>query len=129
MTKTNKYRPTVAEKKLLKVLTDLNNIGLSVTKICELAKISRNKYYNAMDKEDFRALVDKITLDLVKGQSAEILKATIKFALTEKGHQDRKMLLTIAGIYKDKSDVEVKANVNNPFSELTTEELKKLAKR
>ena len=105
-TKDDKYKLTAAEKKLFEVLVNPEHTGKTVTELCNLAKISRNKYYDAMKKEGFVSLVNETTMDLIKGKASDVLNATYKFALKEKGHQDRKMLLTIAGIYVDKQEVE-----------------------
>lgn len=130
MTKTNIYKPTVAEKKLLEVLINPEHLGKNVTELCNLANVSRNKYYDAMKKEAFQEFVKSTTLELVKAKIGDVLNATYIYALGEKGHQDRKMLLTMAGIYADKQETEISGglNVNNPFAELTTEELRKLAR-
>lgn len=128
MTKNDKYKPTAAEKKLLEVLINPEHVGKSVQELCNLAKVSRNKYYDAMKKESFVALVNNITMDLIKGKAADVLNATYKYALTEKGHQDRKMILTIAGVYAEKTETKVTGEMNvnsNPLSELTTDELRK----
>lgn len=106
LTKDNRYKPTPAEKKLLEVLINPEYLGKSVMDICKVAGVSRFKYYDAMKKEDFVSLVNETTMDLIKGKASDVLNATYKFALKEKGHQDRKMLLTIAGIYVDKQEVE-----------------------
>lgn len=130
MTKTNIYKPTVAEKKLLEVLINPEHLGKNVTELCNLADVSRNKYYDAMKKEAFQELVKSTTLELVKAKIGDVLNATYIYSLGEKGHQDRKMLLTMAGLYADKQETEISGglNVNNPFTELTTEELRKLAR-
>lgn len=112
LTKDNNYKPTPAEKKLLEVLINPDYLGKSTTEICKVAGISRFKYYDAMKKEDFRQLVNETTMDLIKGKAADVLNATYKFAMKEKGHQDRKMLLTIADIYKDKQEVEHSGSVD-----------------
>lgn len=130
MTKTNIYKPTVAEKKLLEVLINPEHLGKNVTELCNLANVSRNKYYDAMKKEAFQELVKSTTLELVKAKIGDVLNATYIYSLGEKGHQDRKLLLTMAGLYADKQETEISGglNVNNPFAELTTEELRKLAR-
>lgn len=130
MTKTNIYKPTVAEKKLLEVLINPEHLGKNVTELCNLANVSRNKYYDAMKKEAFQELVKSTTLELVKAKIGDVLNATYIYSLGEKGHQDRKLLLTMAGLYADKQETEISGglNVNNPFTELTTEELRKLAR-
>ena len=111
-TKDDKYKMTAAEKKLFEVLVNPEHTGKSVTKLCNLASISRNKYYDAMKKEPFVQLVNRTTMELIKGKASDVLNATYKFALQEKGHQDRKMLLTIAGIYAEKQEVEHSGVVN-----------------
>ena len=130
MTKTNIYKPTVAEKKLLEVLINPEHLGKNVTELCNLANVSRNKYYDAMKKEAFQELIKSTTLELVKAKIGDVLNATYIYSLGEKGHQDRKLLLTMAGLYADKQETEISGglNVNNPFAELTTEELRKLAR-
>lgn len=129
MTKNDNYTPTVAEKKLLEVLINPENLGKSVTELCNLADVSRNKYYDAMKKTSFQELVKHTTMELIKGKIGDVVNATYLYALGERGHQDRKMLLTMAGLYAEKTDATVNANVthqNNPYDELTVDELKKL---
>ncbi|MBW5474245.1 phBC6A51 family helix-turn-helix protein [Enterococcus gallinarum] len=111
MTENDKYTPTPAEKKLLEVLLNAENVGKSVQELCNLAGVSRNKYYDAMKKQEFVDLVNKTTMALIKGKAANVLNAAYNFALTEKGHQDRKMLLTIAGIYTDKQETEISGHI------------------
>lgn len=127
-TKDDKYKLTAAEKKLFEVLVNPENTGKTVTELCNLARISRNKYYDAMKKDGFVSLVNETTMELIKGKASDVLNATYKFALKEKGHQDRKMLLTIAGIYVDKSVVTGDLKISNPYAGLTTDELRKLAR-
>lgn len=130
MTKNDEYKPTAAEKRLLEVLINPDNVGSSVTELCNLANVSRNKYYEAMKKVEFATLVNNMTMELIKGKAASVLNASFKYALEKKGYQDRKLILTIAGIYVDKSQTEITGGieVNNPFKNLTEEELRKLAK-
>ncbi|MGX4686318.1 phBC6A51 family helix-turn-helix protein [Vagococcus sp. JNUCC 83] len=131
LTKDNKYKTTPAEKRLLEVLVNPDYLGKSITEICKVAGISRFKYYDAMKKEEFRQLVNDTTMDLIKGKAADVLNATYKFAMTDKGHQDRKMLLTIADIYKDKQEVKhsgvMDIKQENSLVGLSFEELKELA--
>lgn len=129
-TKANEYKPTAAEKRLLEVLINPEHLGKPVMELCSLAKIGKTKYYQAMKKDDFVELVNEVTMDLIKGKAADVLNATYKYAMTAKGHQDRKMLLTIADIYRDKQETKMTGdiNVNNPYEGLSTEELRKLAR-
>ncbi len=131
MTEKDKYKPTAAEKRLLEVLVNPENLGKNVTNVCNLAGVSRNKYYDAMKKKEFQSLVAETTQDLIKGKIGDVLNATYKYSLTAKGHQDRKVLLTMAGLYVDKKETELSGlvGVSNPYSNLTEDELRKLASR
>ena len=106
MTIDDKYRPTQAEKKLLEVLVNPENVGKSVTELCNLAEVSRNTYYKAMKNEEFRDFVTNTTVELVMGKVGDVVNATYKHALGERGHQDRKLLLTMAGLYAEKQEIE-----------------------
>ena len=77
MTENDKYKPTPAEKKLLEVLLNAENVGKSVQELCNLAGVSRNKYYDAMKKQEFVDLVNKTTMELIKGKAAERFKCGI----------------------------------------------------
>lgn len=112
MTEKDKYKPTAAEKRLLEVLINPAYLGKSVTELCNLAEISRNKYYDAMKKKDFQSLVADTTQDLIKGKIGDVLNATYKYSLTAKGHQDRKVLLTMAGLYVDKKETEISGGLD-----------------
>lgn len=130
-TKANRYKPTAAEKKLLEVLINPDNLGKPVQELCSLAKIGRTKYYDAMSKDGFVDLVNETTMDLIKGKASDVLNATYKYALTEKGHQDRKIILTIAGIYTDKQELKHSGGVDirKQYEEMSDEELEELVKR
>ena len=118
ITQANTYKPTPAEKKLLEVLVNPEHLGKTVMAICKVAGISRFKYYDAMKKEPFRKLVNDTTMDLIKGKASDVLNAAYKYALTEKGFQDRKMILTIADIYTDKAEVQVTQTKTEAVSEM-----------
>ena len=130
-TNDNIYRQTPAEKKLLEILVSPENTGKSVQDLCNLANISRFKYYQAMKKPDFVKLLNDTTLELIKGKVSDVLNASYTFALTDKGFQDRKILLQMAGLLVEKTETTVNGNlnVNNPFSDLSVDELRKLASR
>lgn len=112
MTEKDKYKPTAAEKRLLEVLVNPEHLGKNVTNVCNLAGVSRNKYYDAMKKKEFQSLVAETTQDLIKGKIGDVLNATYKYSLTAKGHQDRKVLLTMAGLYVDKKETEISGGLD-----------------
>lgn len=118
---------TKAEQNLLEVMLNPENRMKSVTDICKLAKIERVTYYRAFQKPEFVEIYNKRSVDLVKQSVASVLNTFVREA--QRGSfQHGKVLLEMAGVYAEKSDVKVSGavNVNNPFEGLTTTELKKL---
>lgn len=118
---------TKAEQNLLEVMLNPENRMKSVTDICKLAKIERVTYYRAFQKPEFVEIYNKSSVDLVKQSVASVLNTFVREA--QRGSfQHGKVLLEMAGVYAEKSDVKVSGtvNVNNPFEGLTTAELKKL---
>lgn len=101
-TKIDVYEPTAAEKRLLAVMLDPENIGKNITEICQLADISRQAYYKIMKKPEFVAYQEKLCRDLVKQYLSPLIAATFKYALLPQNHQDRKMLLEMGGLYTPK---------------------------
>lgn len=118
---------TKAEQNLLEVMLNPENRMKSVTEICKLAKIERVTYYRAFQKPEFVEIYNKRSVDLVKQSVASVLNTFVREA--QRGSfQHGKIILEMAGVYTEKSDVKVSGavNVNNPFEGLTTDELKKL---
>ena len=88
------------------------NTGKSVQDLCNPANISRFKYYQAMKKPDFVKLVNETTLELIKGKVSDVLNASYTFALTEKGFQDRKILLQMAGLLVEKTETTINGSLD-----------------
>lgn len=130
MIKANTYKLTAAGEKLYQVLINPEHLGKNVEELCTIADVGRNTYYRLMKEEGFTRLVSETSQKLVMAKIGDVVNATYKYAIEEsKGHQDRKMLLTMAGLYAEKTDATVNANVtrqNNAYDELTVDELKKL---
>lgn len=121
------YEPTEKEKNLLEVLLNPENRMKSITDICKLAICTRPVYYEAFAKPGFVNIYNKQSVDLVKQSVSSVLNTFIREA--QRGSfQHGKVILEMAGIYTEKSDVKVSGSleVNNPYQGLTTEELKKL---
>jgi hypothetical protein len=121
------YEPTEKEKNLLEVLMNPENRMKSITDICKLAKCTRPVYYEAFAKPGFVSLYNKQSVDLVKQNVASVINTFVREA--QRGSfQHGKVILEMAGVYTEKSDVKVSGSleVNNPYQGLTTEELKKL---
>jgi hypothetical protein len=101
------YQPTKVEMSLLEVLLNPDNIGIDITDICKLAGVSRQTYYNSLKKADFIKYKNELTIDMLKGIVQNVVNATYKFATTDSNcHADRKILLTMSGLYVDKQKIE-----------------------
>ncbi len=113
------YEPTVKEAAILEVLLNPEHRMKSVTDICKLAQCSRNVYYTAFSKPEFRAAYEEKVKDLVKQAIGPIVNTFIKEA--KRGNfQHGKVLLEMAGLYNEKSTVEVSGEVN--IQEMTREQ-------
>lgn len=112
MTESGTYRLTPSAKKLYIVLIDPENVGKSVTEVCRIAGVSRETYYRLYRDERFVELVKDTSINLVKDKIGDVVNATYKYALGEKGHQDRKMLLTMSGLYAEKSETKVEGVID-----------------
>ena len=118
---------TNAEQNLLEALLNPENRMKSVADICKAAKVDRSTYYRAFQKPEFVVIYNKQSLDLVKHNVASVLNTFVREA--QRGSfQHGKVILEMAGLYAEKSDVKVSGTVkiSNPYEDLTTEELKKL---
>lgn len=123
----NEYKPTKAEQSLLEAKLNPENRMKSVADICKIAKIDRATYYRAFQKPEFVDYYNKRSVDLVKQNVAPIINAFIREG--QRGsYQHGKIILEMAGVYTEKSDVKLSGtvNTNNPFAGLTTDELRKL---
>lgn len=104
MTETNKWSLTPARERLLETLINPEHLGKNVTELCSLAEISRNSYYKFMGEPEFTELITETSKEMVMGKIGDVLNATYNYALEERGHQDRKLLLQMAGIHADKQE-------------------------
>lgn len=131
MTKSNEYKLTKAGKKLFEVLINPQYFDKNVEQLCEIADISKNTYYRLMKEDEFVSLVSETSKEMVMNKVGNVMNATYKYALTEKGHQDRKMLLQMANLYVDKQNVEHSGGmtVTNKYADLSDEELEELANK
>lgn len=128
MTKGYEYAPTTAERKLLEVMLNPDNFALSDTKLCQLAGVSRNTFYKSMKKPGFVDYYNELSMNALRGKVGNILQASAVYALSPEGFQDRKMLLTMTGLYADKQETKLSGAVEttNPLEGLTRDEVRKL---
>lgn len=103
---------TRAAKRLYFELINPENLNLTVSDLCGKAGVSPTTYYEWMKNDEFVEMVNAEHRRLVGGKIGNVLQATYKYALEEKGHADRKMLLTWAGEYADKTETKLEGTVD-----------------
>lgn len=111
MTKSDIYTMTAAGKKLFQVLIDPQHLGKNVDELCRIADVSRDTYYRLMKDDRFTQEVTNTSKQLVMAKIGDVINATYENAIGERGHQDRKMLLTMAGLYTDKQEIDSKGEL------------------
>lgn len=110
------YEPTEAEKKLLEVLMSPEHRMKSITDICKVACCSRVLYYNAFKKPEFKALYKSMSRELVDQSIAPVLNTFVREALRG-SFQHGKVILEMAGLYSEKSTLEVTGEIALTASE------------
>lgn len=119
----DEYKLTAAEERLMKVLIDQEHFGKSVTEKCQAADISRETYYKTMQKPEFCDLYNETIRAGLKSSVGEIIQATKSFGMRFPGnHQDRKILLEMAGAYTEKQQVEVTHGFESSLKDLLGED-------
>lgn len=58
----------------------------------------------------------KQAIDCIINNMEAIIEAAVKFAMDPKGHLDRKMLLEIAGLYRENKNITMISKEDNPFN-------------
>lgn len=128
-TQINAYQPSVAETKLLEILSNPEHADKNITEICKLADISRTAYYQIMKRPEFIKFKNDAILNMLQIKSGSLINATYKFATTKANcTSDRKILLTMLGMYTEKTDNTVHGdiNANLDLQNYSTEDLKKM---
>lgn len=115
------YEPTIKENALLEVLLNPDNRRKSVTEICRLAGCSRQVWYDAFDKSDFRALYETKVKDLVKQSIGPIVNAFVEAAKRGE-YQQGKVILEMAGLYNEKSSVDVSVSGELQIQDMSREQ-------
>lgn len=114
---------------LLEAMADPANRHLNISKLCKVANISRDYYYELMAKPDFQAYRRAKQSEFLRDAVEKVLSATMDFALNEpKCHQDRKMILEMAGKYTPSIKQEVSGSMKHDINMAvySDEELKTL---
>ena len=101
-----------ASRRLYLALINPENYSLTITALCDKAGVNPSTYYRRMADRDFVSAVKAEQKRQVEDKIGNVLQATYKYALEEKGHADRKMLLTWAGEYADKTETKLEGTVD-----------------
>lgn len=111
------YEPTEKEKNLLEVLLNPENRMKSITDICKLAKCTRPVYYEAFSKSGFVEIYKQGSVDLVKQSIGSVLNTFIREA--QRGSfQHGKVILEMAGVYTEKSNVKLSGTIETSTEKL-----------
>lgn len=107
------YQPTPKEERLIEVLLDPANRMKSITEICGIVPCDRGTYYNAFNKPGFVELYTRKSQELAKKYLGQVMSAFVREA-TRGSYPHGKVLLEMAGVYKETVRKEVSGDKNNP---------------
>ncbi len=111
------YILTGAEERLLGVLCNPEFRDKTVTAKCKEAKVSRDIYYAAIKKQGFLLALRDAQLGLVKTMVSDVVKATYHYAVSEaRCHQDRRIILEMAGLYREVTRQELAGPGGGPIT-------------
>lgn len=102
---------TRAEKRLIRVITELDEPNIPVTHICKKAKISRDKYYKAMKNPEVASAINNLCcLELSKTRPMRVRKFIERTMQGSAVHG--KTLFEIEGLIKNEKVFAQQINVN-----------------
>jgi hypothetical protein len=104
------YIPTESERKLLDVLLSPEHRMKSIKELCLIVGINRATYYRAFEKPEFKALYKSMSRELVDQSIAPVLNTFVREALRG-SFQHGKVILEMAGLYSEKSTLELTGEV------------------
>jgi hypothetical protein len=99
------YTPTPTEERLIETLLDPANRMKNVTEICNIVDCERVTYYRAFEKPGFVELYTMKSQELAKKYLGQVMSAFVREAVRG-SYQHGKILLEMAGAYKEKSQLE-----------------------
>lgn len=120
------YVPTLKEQDLLNVLLDPFHRMSSITKICQIANVSRQTYHTMFRKPEFQLFYRQALLETVKQYGGQLINIGIREA--RKGSFPHwKVLMEMGGFHNDKrvteheGEVTMKVSFISPDSDLDEE--------
>ncbi|OPY59166.1 MAG: hypothetical protein A4E55_00383 [Pelotomaculum sp. PtaU1.Bin035] len=107
------YTLTQKEENLIEVMLDPANRMKSITDICKLANCSRVTYYEAFNKPGFVKIYKERSIALAEKYLGSVMNAFVREA-ARGSFQHGKVLLEMAGAYKEVTRKEVAGDKDNP---------------
>jgi hypothetical protein len=104
------YQLTEKEKALLEVLLNPEYRTKSITDVCKIANCTRSTYYEAFSKPGFKAIYEERTKELIKQSIGPVVNSFVREAIRG-SFQHGKVILEMAGLYSEKSTLEVTGEV------------------
>ena len=98
---------TAAEQALTTVMINIDFVGSSITTKCEEAGVSRGTYYIMVKRPGYLEFLNRLVEKTIGDHLYEVSQATFKYALDERGHQDRKLILQMFGKLVDQISVKL----------------------
>ncbi len=97
-----------AQWRVFVVVTNPKHFDKTREQQYKLAKVSRSRFYSILADPEFRQATHGHVLAQLSSAVAKIINAAAESALLpgRDGHHDRRMLLTMAGLYSDKQTIE-----------------------
>ena len=97
-----------AQWRVFAVVTNPKHFRKTRNQQHRLAKVSRSRFYAILADPEFRQATHEHVLTRLCSAGAKIINAAVESSLLpgRDGHQDRRMLLTMAGLYSDKQTIE-----------------------
>jgi hypothetical protein len=117
LTEADRYIPTVAEEKLLKILLNPEYHGESRRKQCQDAGVCHQTLYTALKKPGFKKLLRDMSLSMIQEYAAPLVQRGVKEALRG-NYPFWKTLMEMGDFYKPQQSVDVNAYVGLSFEQL-----------
>lgn len=121
------YKLTQKEENLIETMLDPSNRMKSITEICKLANCSRAIYYDAFAKPEFVAIYKERSIALAEKYLGSVMNAFVREA-ARGSYQHGKVLLEMAGAYKETSRKELTGKDGDPMEVSVTSRTAALSK-
>jgi hypothetical protein len=102
-----------------------DNLYKSITEICRIADIARDTYYEAFKDQSFLTVYNDVSKQIIQSAVMPTINAFKKQA-ARGSYQHGKVLLEMAGLYKENSKVELSGPDGKPVQSEVTINIKEV---